>query len=68
MAERTYVPLQPWSCEKCGRRGEVEMPAGTDAWQGLARIQNAHGEASPACHDEWGANYVRVKQTAPLPD
>jgi hypothetical protein len=60
MAE-TYVPLQPWLCDKCGKGGDVEMPEHTDVWDGYQRILRAHREASPVCHRTHGVKFVRVR-------
>jgi hypothetical protein len=67
-AEHRYVPLQPWSCDKCKCSGRAEIPDGTDIWSGYKIIREAHREACPECHAKWGSQYVRVKQTAPIPD
>jgi hypothetical protein len=61
MPEPTYVPLQPWRCEKCKVRGDVEMPAGTGHWDGYRRVSDAHRIASPSCHLRWGVEFVRLK-------
>lgn len=64
MHDRTYVPLQPWSCDKCGARGDVEIPAGLDVVRRVERVYEDHRAKSPACADEWGEYALRFHQVA----
>jgi hypothetical protein len=59
---------QPWSCDRCGLRGEVQVPAGSGPNLALKVAAEVHRALSEVCWDEWGSVYVRLAQTAPLPD
>lgn len=56
-----YVPLQPWSCEKCGKGGDVESPKHAGVCEVYQSIFDAHAQESPACSDSYGVEFVRVK-------
>jgi hypothetical protein len=68
MSDRIYVRLQLWSCDKCNAVGEVEAPVDL-SWSELStRIHNAHQKSAPRCDAVWSDRYLRLAQTAPLPD
>ena len=69
MAERTYIPLQPWSCDKCGKRGDVEVPTNLTIVDRVDRVTKDHQKHSPECARlNWGA-FLRFGQiAAQLPD
>jgi len=61
-------PMLPWSCDKCAMQGLVEIPPGTDVRAIPAKVFEAHLVLSTECHAKWGGRFVRVAQTAPIPD
>jgi hypothetical protein len=68
VAELKYVPLQPWICDQCDVRGEVEAPFTLTYEDVMERIDAQHAAASPECSANCGHLHVYLMQTAPLPD
>lgn len=69
MREHTYVPLQPWTCDKCGARGDVEAPAGQDVVERVSRVCQDHDKKSPDCARLTLGSHLRFGQIAlHLPD
>jgi hypothetical protein len=42
----TYEPYLPWSCDRCGRRGQAPVPAETDPQELQYRALEAHDIAT----------------------
>jgi hypothetical protein len=50
--------VYPWKCGRCGRRGQLTMPADIDAWGGAEAVMTAHRLRAPRCRGDMGT--VRV--------
>lgn len=51
--------LQPWFCDQCHSRGLVECLSSDDVLACALEIAMLHATASPYCHEEFGARFVR---------
>jgi len=50
--------IQPWTCDRCGRRGTLRLPAHVGAWEAIEAILAAHRGRAPRCRGDAGT--VRI--------
>jgi hypothetical protein len=67
MPQLEYVPLQPWTCARCGAAGDVEIPEGAGALDTTLRLAAAHKAKSIQCAKKWGVGFLKLGKVAVLP-